>query len=340
MTERDKPDALPRDLRTDWHRYVDSLVPLRPTLYAYCRRLTGTVWDAEDLVQDTLIRAFGRWGVTRPRIRHPRAYLLRTATHVWIDLQRRRATETRSSDAVSAETTPQATSPATSSHVRDASARLLQRLSPQERAALVLKEAFDMTLDEIAEVLTTTTGAVKAALHRGRDRLAEPEGGAASRRPTAAAEVIDRFIERFIAEDLSGLIDLMLETGAFENVGNSYHTGLDPEQGTPGPLRKVVYGHKEWPKEFGSTAHRRVERIAYDGEWIAAFFVQGDGPEALTNVMRFDDCEGRIARIRSYGFCPDTIRTIAEALGVPAWTGIYRAPTPAPGEDWPDEPGF
>jgi hypothetical protein len=53
------------------------------------------------------------------------------------------------------------------------------------------------------------------------------------------------------------------------------------------------------------------------------------------NVMRFDEAEGGIARIRSYGFCPDTIRTIAESLGVPAWTGIYRSPTPAPGQDWP-----
>ena len=53
--------------------------------------------------------------------------------------------------------------------------------------------------------------------------------------------------------------------------------------------------------------------------------------------MRFDECEGRIARIRSYGFCPDTIRVIAESLGCPAWTGLYRAPTPAPGEDWPAE---
>ena len=92
MGERDKPDALRGDLRTDWHRYVDALVPLRPALYGYCRRLTGTVWEAEDLAQDTLVRAFARWGVTNPKIRNPRAYLLRTATNVWIDLQRRRET--------------------------------------------------------------------------------------------------------------------------------------------------------------------------------------------------------------------------------------------------------
>lgn len=339
--ERRSPEALPLDLRTDWHRYVDTLVPLRPGLYRYCRRLTGTVWDAEDLVQDALSRAFAQWGVTRPYIGHPKSYLLRTATNVWIDLQRRRATETRVPEQVAEATAPRATRPDVAVDLRHASARLLQRLSPQERAAVVLKEVFDMTLDEIAEILTTTSGAVKAALHRGRGRLAEPDGGGASRRPAAAPDAIDRFIERFHAEDLPGLIELMLETGTFENVGNSHHVGLDPEQGTPGPLRKVVYGHREWPKGFQTDGlTRRAERLEFDGEPIVAFFLARDEREVLTNIMRFDVSDGRIARIRSYGFCPDTIRVVANALGLPAWTGIYRAPTPGPGLDWPGEPVF
>ncbi len=93
MAELETPDALRDDLRTAWHRYIDMLVPLRPALYGYCRRLAGNVWDTEDLVQDTLLRAFGHWGVTYPAIRDPRAYLLRTATNVWIDTLRRRDTE-------------------------------------------------------------------------------------------------------------------------------------------------------------------------------------------------------------------------------------------------------
>src|SRR5262245_33607522 len=52
MSEPDAPDTLPDDLRTAWHRYVDMLVPLRPALYSYCRRLAGTIWDAEDLGQE------------------------------------------------------------------------------------------------------------------------------------------------------------------------------------------------------------------------------------------------------------------------------------------------
>src|SRR5499425_3769187 len=99
MADGDFPNALHDDLRAAWHRYVDALVPLRPALHAYCRRLAGNVWDAEDLVQDTLLRAFGRWGVTYPPIRDPRAYLLRTATNVWIDTIRRRDSEARSTTA-------------------------------------------------------------------------------------------------------------------------------------------------------------------------------------------------------------------------------------------------
>ena len=117
--------------------------------------------------------------MTYPAVRDPRAYLLRTATNVWIDALRRRDAEGRASVASLEDAPASGADPARSSDVRDAGSRLLQRLSPQERAAVVLKEVFDMTLDEIAALLATTTGAVKAALHRGRGRLREPEAAAA-----------------------------------------------------------------------------------------------------------------------------------------------------------------
>jgi hypothetical protein len=60
------------------------------------------------------------------------------------------------------------------------------------------------------------------------------------------------------------------------------------------------------------------------------------GKEALASIFRFEEREGRIARIRTYAFCPETVRAVAEQRGMLAWTGLYRAPTPAPGESWPD----
>ena len=334
MSEVETPDPLRDDLCTAWHRYIDMLVPLRPALYSYCRRLAGNVWDADDLAQDTLLRAFGQWGVTYPPIRNPRAYLLRTATNVWIDTLRRRETEARVSVAGPDDTAR--ANPEASSDVRDAGYRLLHRLSPQERAAVVLKEVFDMSLEEIAELLATTTGAVKAALHRGRDRLREPEGAPASRRPLPSPGLVDRFIERYNAKDVEGLVALMLDGASAENVGNSFHIGREhPSEGTPQFLYKVVHGHEEWPPQTRPDSVR-IERVELEGEVIVLLFATRWGSEALEVVLRFEEQDRRIARIRAYGFCPETVRAVGEALGVPVRTGLYRAPTPAPGASWPD----
>lgn len=334
MADTDRQDTLQHDLRAAWHRYIDLLAPLRPMLHGYCRRLTHNLWDAEDLAQDTLLRAFAHWGVTYPGIRDPRAYLLRTATNVWIDTLRRRETEARAL-AEPGHTATDDAHPEASIRVREASSRLLRRLSPQERAAVVLKEAFDMTLEEIAALLATTTGAVKAALHRGRDRLREPEGESSLRRPAPSPELIDRFIERYKAGDLNGIVALMLDGGTAENVGNSVHIGLDPTEGVPRFLHKVLHGHAEWPPEFQREA-ARLERVAFADEPIVLAFATLRGREALQSVMRFEEQEGRIARIRSYAFCPETIRAVGDELGVKVRTGIYRAPTPAPGARWPE----
>jgi RNA polymerase sigma-70 factor (ECF subfamily) len=335
MPEIEMPDPLRDALSAAWHRYVDALVPVRPALHAYCRRLSGNLWDAEDLVQDTLVRAFAPWGVTYPAIRDARAYLLRIATNVWIDTLRRRETESRGRPLLADVEPTTGGDPAAASDVRDAGARLLQRLAPQERAAVLLKEVFDMTLDEIATLLATTTGAVKAALHRGRGRLREDDDVAAHR-PLPSPALLDRFIERYNARDVPGLVALMLEGGTAENVGNSLHVGRDAgAAGTPHFLHKLVHGHAEWPPQTWPDAVR-LERGEYDGEPIVLLFATRWGSEALEVAFRFEEHGGQIARLRAYGFCPETMSALGEALGLPVRTGLYRAPTPAPGASWPE----
>jgi RNA polymerase sigma-70 factor (ECF subfamily) len=329
------PDALRDELRRAWHRYVDMLAPLRPALHAYCRRLTGSLWDAEDLVQDTLIRAFGHLGQLNHDVRNPRAYLLRTATNVWIDELRRRETAAHAPLA-GPEPTP---SPDRSTQLRDAGAQLLQRLAPQERAALVLKELFDMSLEEIADLLATSVGAVKAALHRGRDRLREPEAASAQRRRRPSPELVDRFIERYGARDLKGLTALLLDGASVENVGEALQLGRESfERRKRNILYHLVYGHPEWPADFQPEAVR-PERASLEGEPVLLWLVTRRGREALEGVFRFEEEDGRIARLRTYSFCPETMRAAGEALGLRVRTGLYRAPTPAPGVYWsePDD---
>src|SRR5512142_1777104 len=81
--------------RKVFNAFVDMLVPFRPELHRYCRRLTGDIWDAEDLMQDTLLKGFAALGMAQGSVENPRGYLIRIATNLWIDTQRRRAAEVR-----------------------------------------------------------------------------------------------------------------------------------------------------------------------------------------------------------------------------------------------------
>jgi RNA polymerase sigma-70 factor (ECF subfamily) len=328
MGDAKVPDALVDELRGAWQRYIDLLIPLRPGLHRYCRRLTGNLWDAEDLAQDTLLRAFATLGSMHQSIENPRAYLFRTATNGWIDTLRRRGSE---SDALAAQPGPAAASAPPPGAVRDAGATVLQYLSPQERAAVVLKDAFEMSLEEIGDVLGTTVGAVKAAIHRGRARLREIESEDATHRPAASPELVDRFVAAYNAKDLPALLGLMLDTGSVENVGCGVQFGREAFSGKDGWFHAAVYGHPEWP-DWLQYDSPRMERAIVGGEPVALGFTTRQGKEAFEQALRFDERDGRIARMRGYAFCPETIKEIAAKLGLPVRTGLYRYPTPAPGE--------
>ena len=141
-------DQMAQQLREAWFRFVDTIEPIRPGLYRYCRRLTRNVWDAEDLVQETLMRAFPavargeKWG-------SPRAYLFRMASNAWIDEIRRSQTR----QAIEIEDQRMAP-PEDSLATRDAAAKLIEKASPQERAAVLLKDVFDFSIEEVADLLS------------------------------------------------------------------------------------------------------------------------------------------------------------------------------------------
>ena len=324
MAEHVDPDALKDGLREGWLAYLDLLNPIRPDLYAYCRRLTGGVFDAEDLVQDTLLRAFGQLGCLGQEVGNLRAYMLRAASNTWIDRQRRRATEARAVEHHPPEPARPA-GPEEHARMRDAGTKLLHQLAPQERAAVVLKDVFELSLREIAEILATSEGAVKHALHRGRGRLRAPEDEE-SKRPAPATELVDRFLELYERKDVPGLVDLLVDGGSAENVGFGLQYGRDAFDGTENFLYKSVHGHEEWPAWFQPEAVR-LARGAFEGEAIVLCFATRGGEEALEQVLRLEGVDGRVSRLRGYAFCPETMREIGAALGLEVRTGLYRIPS-------------
>ncbi|HEU4431209.1 MAG TPA: RNA polymerase sigma factor [Myxococcota bacterium] len=332
MADDELPGALRDELRAAWHRYIDRIGPLRPALHGYCRRLTGNLWDAEDLVQDTLLRAFATLGSIHHEIANPRAYLLRVASNLWIDGARRSESEARAlaplRDGAQPATLP---GPGAAGALRDAGRALLERLAPQERAALLLREAFELSADEIAAILNTSAGAVKAALHRGRERLRDEER--AARGPRASRELVEAFVAAYNAADLEALLALMHDGGQVENVGCGLEYGSANFRTRQSWFHAALQGHAEWPAELQYQSPR-MELAEVAGEPVALGFATRRGREALEQVMRIDEEAGRIARLRGYAFCPETMREIGGALGLPVRTGLYRYPTPEPGKHY------
>jgi RNA polymerase sigma-70 factor (ECF subfamily) len=295
-----------RTLRKLWFDYLLAIEPIRSRLHACCLKLTGSVWDAEDLVQDTLLRGFGMVGRAdmsggRRWFDKPEAYHCRIATNLWIDRVRRGRHESVTFD--SSVEDPKA--PLT----RAAGQALFQRASPQERAAVVLKDVFDFSIAEIADLLSTTTGAVKSALHRGREKLIEEPEPMPYLNPPASAELIDRFIAAFTARDVEGVKTLLLDSCTWEV------QGVGGERGKNTIWLSVAF-------RDGVSGSQHV----IDGERIAAFMGTREGTTYLGGVLRFEEVDGHISRIINYGYCGDTITYVAAQLGIrPARTGYHQS---------------
>jgi len=296
-----------RGLRRAWFDYVDTIEPLRAPLHAYGLKLTGNVWDAEDLVQETLLKGFamiGRGDLHGPGspVANPRAYLFRTATNLWLDGQRRRARE----GAFLAEPQPHP-SPVAPEAVR-AAGETLFAASPQARAAVLLKDVFDFTLEEIADQLKTSVGGVKAALSRGRAivQAAAPDGPGEG--PSRA--LVDRFIDAFNSRDVPTLTAVLTETCSIEV------PGVGGGRGRRGGWAEASVGH----------AGAELRPGIYRGENVVLFFQAGEDPPRLYDVVRLGEADGLVSRVVHHCFCPDTVAVIGAELGLPTMSIGYHQP--------------
>jgi RNA polymerase sigma-70 factor, ECF subfamily len=314
-------DTTSRAIQTVWRDFQAEVEPLRPTLYRYCRHLTRSAWDAEDLVQDAFARAFASLGVLQEPPRDLRAWMFRVASNLWIDRVRRRTGTPPS---------PETQGGAPSRDVREAAGTLLVQLSPQERAAVVLKDAFDLPLEDIADILSTSVGAVKAALHRGRGKLAEPDVET-ERTPVPAA--LDAFCAAFNAGDLDRVAALLLDGAAVEVVNASLVHGREKARTTVLPGMLLGSARMAAPEDGGRgdgidprfvqgvlPRPARVELRHVHGEpLLLSWYQHRDGTEAVRAVTRveFDPESGRIARMWNYFFTPEVIAEVCTELGLP-----------------------
>jgi RNA polymerase sigma factor (sigma-70 family) len=260
---------------------------LRPELHRYCARLTGSVIEGEDIVQETLAKAFYALSLM-PEAPPLRPWLFRIAHNAAMDFLKshgRRFVEVREDlDALAFEVDEQP-DPLV---VRAALSRFLA-LPVAQRSAVILKDVLGHSLEETAETMGVTVPAVKGLLVRGRAGLREGAAGDdRAARQAADRARLDRYAALFNQRDWDGVRDLVAEDCRLDLVSKSTRRGK---------AVGAYFGRYEKEQDV----HLRVLRL--EGRDVLGVFA-GDAPRPAYFILLAWDAEGRVSAIRDYRYAP------------------------------------
>lgn len=213
----DRVDTNRRDGTTGAAPTIDAetFEALRRYLFTVAYRLVGSASEAEDIVQDAYLRVQDAAGEP---IASPKAYLTTIVTRLSLDyLRSARATRETYTGPWLPEPVPTADlvpSPETTAELSDdvslAFILLLERLTPEERATYVLREAFAYPYETIGEILGKSSGAVRQVAHRARQRVAA--GGSRFRAsPERQRHLTAQFLAASHTGDLTGLTNMLTD---------------------------------------------------------------------------------------------------------------------------------
>jgi RNA polymerase sigma-70 factor, ECF subfamily len=315
----------------------------RPELLAHCYRMLGSVHDAEDLVQETYLRAWRAYANFEGRS-SLRYWLYRIATSACLTALEHRSRRFLPAGLGAPGNDPEApfgpangevawvqpmpdTNPdpaavfASRSSVRLALVVALQQLPPKQRAVLILRDVLSWRAAEVADLLGTSTAAVNSALQRARAQLEEigaREDDVSDRLDGQDRELLDQYAEAFENADIEGLLRLL---------GQDARLQMPPEPLWFAGREKVgaFFGGRVFP---ASGPQRMLRTTANGGQpAMASYWRQPDGlyrPHALhvltlrghevAEIIAFRDP----ALFRAFSL-PRQLKSAAPT--VPSWSG-------------------
>jgi RNA polymerase sigma-70 factor, ECF subfamily len=279
--------------------------PYRGELVAYCYRMLGSFHEAEDLTQETMLRAWKARERYDPARASVRTWLYRIATRVCLSALEGRARRplpsglgapsedpgaplTPAVDVPWLEPLPEARCGVEArTDLRLALVAALQVLPARQRAVLVLREVLEFSAAEVAGQLGTSVAAVNSALQRARAALARGGGIDAVGEPVDAGTraVVGRYVLAFEAADVAGLVRLLTEDAVLEMppVPLWYRGRRDY-----GRFMERVFALRgtDW----------RVERVAANGQpALAAYAPERGAGHRLHSVQVLRVAGGRVA---------------------------------------------
>jgi len=292
--------------------------PLRALAFAIAYRMLGTVSEAEDVVQEALLRLHAARDVGNPE-----AFITTVTTRLAIDVLR--------SARVRRETYPGSWLP--EPLVEDDAARrvedeeaislaflvMLERLTPDERAVLVLRESFDYPFAEIGEVLGKSEASVRQLLSRARRRVAEGrprfDADPAERRRLAA-----RFLQAAREGDVDGLVAMLAPDAVLVGDGGGKARSIPrPMVGAPAVARALAAF-----SEIGAGLGLTIEPALVNGQpGFRALDPQG----RTVNVMSVDVAGGAVRRIHSM-LNPDKLAHLGPVSDVGLRPAVRGTPPP------------
>jgi RNA polymerase sigma-70 factor (ECF subfamily) len=318
--------------------------PYRPELLAYCYRMLGSLHDAEDQLQETLIRAWRSYGQFEGRA-SLRTWLYRIATNACLRALENSGRRPLPSglggpgeypeaplaaarpevlwlqpipDAlVAARSADPAEIVASRNGMRLALIAALQYLPARQRAVLILRDVLRWRAAEVAELLGTTTAAVNGMLQRARARLAEvapDENQIHEPADPADRALLDRYATAFQNADVTAVMQLLREDAVFEM----------PPEVTWFTGRELI-GRFLRARVLTEAGRFQTIPVAANGQPALAAYIRGqDGGYHAHSICVLTIAASRVARVTSFND-PGLFATFSLPQTVPA------AAVPVPG---------
>ncbi len=326
------PDFLGAAKRGDSQGFSELSEPYRRELQVHCYRILGSLHEAEDMVQETMVKAWRNIGTFEGRASF-RSWLYRIATNCCLDFLDQKRTRRllpidlrRASDPQSPILPPLVEStwlePFPDEWLEDVNAvnpearysesegislsflTVLQALPARQRAILILRDVLDFSAEETAGILESTLSSVNSALHRARKTLSERYRGMT---PGDLADpvvdektqwLLDHFVQAWETADVEGLVKLLKEDAVLEMPPSpSWFQGRDQIAKF---ITTTIFGGQILPSDAGKSHWRLLRTRANASPAFGMYQRTEKNQYQAFGLLLLEQGQGRISRMTDF----------------------------------------
>lgn len=293
-------ETLVEDTRKVKEEFEDIVATYSADLWNYCKYVTGSPWDGEDLYQETMIKSFGMLPYRWSEITDKKFYLFKMATNTWLDQCKKMKRDIG--------TLQEAVEPSIDLSnkflVEEILLSLDSNLTIKQTAAFLLVDIFQFSANEVAGIVQSTPGGVYASVQRARKRVEQMDFTESHTKVVSQGPnpTIQAYLEAFNEGNLESMLRLFSEQA--ENDAALGFQEFSKDEMRKGSLRFGLPGHT-------------AKVVELWGKQVIAVFTDEEHPQ-LHDIQIQEVENGKIVKHTSYFFRKELLLAAAEELGVNA----------------------